>query len=169
MDSKTAQFSSLSRYEISEEEHGYCFKTDSGNSYFVTFIKYPVISEYLSVDVFMLNIDRADENNHQNGDKNLVRNTIIYVIYKFFSLHNDALITICDITDGRQACRRRLFNRWFKEFTNGELSKLEATLYVEGTETYASMIFRSDIDNRKSLEKEFSLLSDINLDRKSVV
>ena len=49
-----------------------------------------------------------------------------------------------------------------KEFTNGELSKLEATLSIEGTETYASMIFRSDIENRMSLEKEFSSLSDIN-------
>ena len=110
----------------------------------------------------MMNIDRADELNHLNGDNNLVRNTILYIIWKFFSLHNDALITICDIMGGRQACRKRLFNRWFNEFANGELSKLEATLSVEGTETYASLIFRTDINNKESLETEFSLLSDIN-------
>lgn len=162
MDSKTAQFSFPNHYNICEEENGYSFKTDSGNIYYVTFIKYPVISEYLSVDVFMLNIYRADEHNHQNGDNNLVRNTILYIICRFFILHDDALITICDIADGRQLCRRRLFNRWFKEFSNGELIKLDATLDVEGCETYASMLFRADLENRASLEKEFSLLSDIN-------
>lgn len=64
--------------------------------------------------------------------------------------------------DGRQACRKRLFNRWFNEFADGELSKLEVTLSVEGTETYASLIFRTDINNKESLETEFSLLSDLN-------
>lgn len=155
-------FSLSNRYEVYEEDNGYCFKTDSGNTYYVTFIKYPTISEYLSMNVFMMNIDRADEKNHQNGDKNLVRNTILYIVWKFFSLHDDALITICDIMDGRQSCRRRLFNMWFNEFSNGDLSKLEATLSIEGTETYASMIFKADIENRKSLEAEFSLLSDNN-------
>ena len=156
------QFSLPSHYDVHEEENGYCFNTDSGNTYYVTFIKYPTISEYLSVDIFMMNIDRADEQNHLNGDNNLVRNTILYIIWKFFSLHNDALITICDIMDGRQACRKRLFNRWFNEFADGELSKLEATLSVEGTEAYASLIFRTDINNKEILETEFSLLSDIN-------
>lgn len=126
------QFSLPSHYDVYEEENGYCFNTDSGNTYYVTFIKYPPISEYLSVDIFMMNIDRADELNHLNGDKNLVRNTILYIIWKFFSLHNDALITICDIMDGRQACRKRLFNRWFNEFADGELSKLERHYLSKG-------------------------------------
>lgn len=156
------QFSLSSHYEVHEEDNGYCFYTDSGNTYYVTFIKYPTISEYLSIDVFMMNIDRTDEQNHLNGNKNLVRNTVFFIIWKFFSLHNDALITICDIMDGRQACRRRLFNRWFNEFSNGDLSKLEATLSIDGIETYASMIFRNDIENRESIETEFSLLSDNN-------
>lgn len=105
-DSTMVQFSLPNHYDVYEEENGYCFNTDSGNTYYVTFIKYPPISEYLSVDIFMMNIDRADELNHLNGDNNLVRNTILYIIWKFFSLHNDALITICDIMDGRQASER---------------------------------------------------------------
>lgn len=79
-DSTMVQFSLPSHYDVYEEENGYCFNTDSGNTYYVTFIKYPPISEYLSVDIFMMNIDRADELNHLNGDKNLVRNTILYII-----------------------------------------------------------------------------------------
>lgn len=79
-DSTMVQFSLPSHYDVYEEENGYCFNTDSGNTYYVTFIKYPTISEYLSVDIFMMNIDRADEQNHLNGDKNLVRNTILFFI-----------------------------------------------------------------------------------------
>ncbi len=156
------RFSLPNHYDVVDCENGYCFETDSGNTYFITFLKYPTISEFLSVDVYMLNIDRADDSNHRNGDGNKVRNTILYIICKFFTLHNDALITICDILDGRQECRRRLFNRWFKEFSGNELSKLEVTCLIEGTVTYASMIFKNDINNRKELEYEFSLLSDIN-------
>ncbi len=64
----------------------------------------------------MMNIDRADDSNHRNGSDNKVRNTILFIIWKFFILHNDALITICDILDGRQACRRRLFKNGLMNF-----------------------------------------------------
>lgn len=162
MDLRMNQFSLPSHYDVFDCENGYCFKTDYGNTYFITFIKYPTISEYLSVDVYMMNIDRADDSNHRNGSDNKVRNTILFIIWNFFTLHNDALITICDILDGRQACRRRLFNKWFNEFSGNELSKLDATCLIDETETYASMIFRNDINNRTELEYEFSLLNDIN-------
>ena len=156
------RFGLPNHYDIFDCEYGYSFKTDSGNTYFITFIKYPTISEFLSVDVYMMNIDRADDSNHRNGSDNKVRNTILFIIWKFFTLHNDALITICDILDGRQACRRRLFNKWFNEFSRNELSKLEANCLIDGTVTYASLIFKTGVNNRKELEHEFSLLSDIN-------
>lgn len=156
------QSSLLNHYNVIDCDNGYCFRTDSGNTYYITFIKYPTISDFLSVDVYMMNIDRADESNHRNGNDNKVRNTILKVVSDFFSSHNDALITICDILDGRQACRRRLFNRWFSDFSGNLLSKLEVGFLIEGTETYASMIFRNDIENRAEIEHEFYLLSDIN-------
>lgn len=77
------QFTLQNHYNVVDCENGYCFKTDFGNTYFITFIKYPTISEFLSVDVYMMNIDRADNSNHRNGNDNRVRNTILFVVWNF--------------------------------------------------------------------------------------
>ena len=79
------RFGLPSHYDIFDCEYGYSFKTDSGNTYFITFIKYPTISEFLSVDVYMMNIDRADDSNHRNGSDNKVRNTILLLVVNFWT------------------------------------------------------------------------------------
>ncbi len=155
-------YNSLSRYRIRDTDRGYCFDTESGNTYFVTFIKYPTLTEFLPTEVYMMNIDRRDNTNHRNGSRNLVRNTILFIIGEFFVKHNDALITICDISDGKQECRRRLFNRWFHEFGEDSIVKIDSTCTIEDTTTYASIMFRKDAHNKEALRHEFALLGEIN-------
>lgn len=155
-------YNSLSRYKIRDTDRGYCFDTESGNTYFVTFIKYPTLTDFLPTEVYMMNIDRRDNTNHRNGCHNLVRNTILFIIGEFFYKHNDALITICDVVDGRQACRRRLFSKWFRKFGADTLEKIDSICTIEDTTTYTSIMFRKEVLNKEKLKHEFALLGEIN-------
>lgn len=150
------------RFEIRETDEGYSFETESGNTYYVTFLKYPTITEFLHVEVYMMNIDRKDEFNHRNGGRNRVRDTILTIVGMFFNSHNDALITVCDIIDGKQESRKRLFSRWFRDFGESYLEKLDADCMIDNIRTYASIMFRKDTPNKSELKKEFSVLSEIN-------
>ena len=45
------QSSLLNHYNVIDCDNGYCFRTDSGNTYYITFIKYPTISDFLPVEL----------------------------------------------------------------------------------------------------------------------
>ena len=123
MDLKMNQSFLLNHYNIEETDNGYKFVTNSGISYFLTFISYPVVSEILSTNIYMFNIER--ENCATNGPYDeQVRDTVIYVLFRFFEKHEDALITICDIMDGKQNARKRLFDNWFRRYNGGQLLKI---------------------------------------------
>ena len=47
-------------YNVEETDNGYKFVTNSGISYFLTFISYPVVSEILSTNIYMFYMDIID-------------------------------------------------------------------------------------------------------------
>ena len=76
--------------------------------------------------------------------------------------HEDALITIYDVSDGRQLCRKRLFDSWFKQFNNGKLCKLEAKCLIDEQLTYTSLLYNKKHYDDKYLKEEFQELIDAN-------
>jgi len=151
------------RYEIESFDLGYQFVTETGIIYFITFIEYPTISDFLSTKIYMFNIEHTTpkEHIHYKYD-NRVRNTVIFILETFFSNHEDALITIYDFSDGRQLCRKRLFDSWFKLFNNGKLCKLEAKCLIDEQLTYTSLLYNKKHYDDKYLKEEFQELIDAN-------
>lgn len=150
-------------YDIEEIDLGYQFVTKADVTYFITFIAYPSVSDFLGTRIYMFNIDRTAINVGaigQNDDK--VRNTVLFIIDLFFQKHEDALITICDIIDGKQFARRRLFDAWFQKFNGNRLIRLEADCMVDDMPTFAALFFSSEHYNVSSLKEEFQKLVAIN-------
>ena len=161
MDLKMNQSFLLNHYNIEETDNGYKFVTNSGISYFLTFISYPVVSEILSTNIYMFNIER--ENCATNGPYDeQVRDTVIYVLFRFFEKHEDALITICDIMDGKQNARKRLFDNWFRRYNGGQLLKIDSTCMISDTTTFVSLMFSANHYNKENLKEEFIKLTQIN-------
>ena len=149
-------------YEICSCEYGYQFKTSSGNNYLITFIPYPAVIDFLEIEIYMFNIERIDNCNHDNGDEQKVRNTIIFLIKEFFNEHKRALITLCDVLDGKQLCRHRLFNRWFNSFNDGILNKIDSEIEIDSEKTFASLLYRRDLKNDMKLKENFGKMIEEN-------
>ena len=98
----------------------------------------------------------------RQADQGKVRDTIISILDEFFIKHEEALISILDVVDGKQFARKRLFDRWFELFNNGRLCRLDAKCFVDESETYASLFFLKQSPYSKILEKEFSKLVEVN-------
>lgn len=148
-------------YDVIENEYGYQFSTITGVVYFLTFLSYPTVSEFLSTNVYMFNIDRSGYVNDGQDDVK-VRNTILYVLDIFFSEHEDALITICDVMDGKQLARKRLFDSWFRKFNHNRLISLESECRIDDVSTFVSLLFSRSHYEQEKLRKAFQELIEIN-------
>ena len=95
-----------SPYSLSETEHGYCFVTEHGTKYELLFYR---IHE--SYPIYSFSIDR--QSNVYFADAR-VRATIIHVLRLFFENDMNAMVFTCDITDGRQFARFKLFDMWYR-------------------------------------------------------
>lgn len=149
------------RYEVDEIELGYQFTTCSGVTYFLTFFSYPSVSEFLETRIYMFNIERS-HHPEEGQDDVRVRNSVLYVLDLFFQMHEDALISICDVADGKQQARKRLFDIWFKQFNSGRLKKIDADCMVDETWTSVSLYYSSSHSSQRKLENEFMELVKIN-------
>lgn len=151
-----------SHYNVEETEYGYKFTTIAGVDYFLTFISYPSISDFLATNIYMFNIERNESVITSGQDDEKVRNTVLYVLDLFFSKHEDALISICDVIDGKQFARKRLFDSWFNKFNNNRLIKMEAECEIDGIPTFASLLYSANHYNHRHLEQEFQELVKLN-------
>ena len=152
-------------YDLIEVDNGYQFTTSDNVDYFLTFISYPVLAEYLSTKVYMFNIDRVYRNLSaikKGQDDIKVRNTVLYVWDLFFQQHEDALITICDIVDGKQYARKRLFDSWFHKFNNNRLCKLETDCLIDEKSTFVSLFYSNNHFEKEQLRRAFEELMGIN-------
>lgn len=160
---KVNQLNSSNRYEITDTEQGYQFITETGVIYFINFITYPPVSELFPVRIYMFNIDRFVPENllYKGSVGNKVRNTVIHILEVFFYSSEEALITICDIDDGRQKIRKRLFDTWFNLFNKGRLYRLDTECLVDGCITYASLYFSQTSYDKELWKEEFKKLAEI--------
>ena len=150
-------------YDLKPVDKGYEFVTEKGVPYLVTFVEYTLFDISPDLKTYSFNIERLSEQNAKLGQQDdKVRNTVLYVIYRFFLLNQDALITVCDSTDGRQTARKRLFDGWFDRFNDGSLTKTDGTFTIEGHVNFASLIYCSVNKYSADLLREFKLLEDAN-------
>ena len=148
-------------YNISETAEGYQFVTDNDVVYLISFIKYPLPDENQVFSFYSFNIDRCSIKKGQDDVR--VRNTIAFVIDMFFQKHNDALMSVTDCSDSRQAVRHRLFFRWFNELNNNYLKKIEGMIHIDDVDVFVSLLYKLDTIESSNMISIFQRLIDNNL------
>ena len=156
------QLNSLSHYSYQQCGGGYSFCTESGNTYLISFVEYNLIPEAKNTRLYMFNIERVDEQNHDNGTEDKVRNTILCILQSFFENYTDAIVTVCDMTDGLQEARYRLFSQWAKQFMPLEIKSVEASFCIDKVRTFATLYYHACNIDAAVLVKGFEDLADIN-------
>lgn len=74
----------------------------------------------------------------------LVRKTIWAIMEIFFLENHPVVLYICDMSDGKQAIRNRLFSIWYYEYEQWvNFTFLSAKVEVESTDYYASVIVKN--------------------------
>ena len=115
------------------DDSTYYFKTDYGLKYRAYFVRVP--STLCNLYSFSF-----DKENPDSAYDPRVKNTIVSVLRSFFDADNYVLGYTCDVTDGRELARKRLFDYWFALFNDGSVKKID----FQAENIYVSLIVNRD-------------------------
>lgn len=141
------------RYEVEEQGEGiYAFRTEAGSIYSLQFIEYAFFD---GLPVYIFNIDRNQRTSHP-ADSTKIENTVGYVLHQFFQRIDDAIFATCDVDDGMQRSRKRLFDRWLRHMNDGSILTLTTRQDTgDGIMTDATLYYHRDNMFRLELERLF--------------
>ncbi len=104
---------------LKEGDSTYYFNTDNGLKYKAYFVEFSA-SFY---KLFSFSFDKEEGGGAPFDPR--VKDTIISVLRDFFDTENYVLGYTCDVTDGKEMARKRLFDRWFEQENDGSLRKID--------------------------------------------
>lgn len=154
MNLSTERINSLSPYKVFLKDNGsLCFKTQSGSVYEVGFVEDYTFMDENAYQFFIMEL----EGNHSVKDE-WVRQTIWVIIETFFLENNPVVLYICDMSDGKQAVRNRLFSMWYYEYENkNDFTFLSTRVEVEETDYYASVIIKNSNPQLEEIIESFEM------------
>jgi len=140
-------------YKIIEENPlDYSFVNRDGINYHLYFT--PISSIYPDLlNTYSFNIEREGTNPHPIDLR--IAATVVDVLRRFFETVENAMIMVCDSTDGKQHKRRNLFDRWFHFYNDGTLTTISAEVGEGDYELLLSIYFKKNNPNKQQLIKAF--------------
>lgn len=140
MDISVQQINASSPYKVTLMDNGsLSFQTNYGVVYEVGFIEDYTFLEKDAYQFYIL----EKEGGHYVKDP-LIRTTIGAIIENFFANNGAVMLYICDMSDGKQSLRNRLFSIWYGEYEKrDEYTFLTARLEVDGVDYYASVLTKN--------------------------
>ena len=141
-------------YKVIEENPlDYSFVNRDGINYHLYFT--PISSMHPDlVNTYSFSIEREGTNPHPIDLR--IAATVVDVLRRFFQNIENAMIMVCDSTDGKQHKRRNLFDRWFHFYNDGTLATVSAEVGEGDYELMLSIYFKKDNPYKQQLIKAFS-------------
>ncbi|NDV69257.1 DUF6169 family protein [Dysgonomonas sp. 25] len=155
--------SSQHLYNIDIEEGKYIFTTRSGIKYIAYFICCDYYNPALT-HTYMFNFEHEGTEILKNHDP-FVKHTIIYILEAFFRNNKQSMIYVCDSSDGRHSGRKKLFDKWYKEYQchpNNKILKKDIAQKGNYYDMYASLFIHADHPEKEEVLSHFNnLITDL--------
>lgn len=154
----------LNPYNLEQDEQGYYFTTENNRVYRIIFDNLDsVFTDYPTLQgrVFSYSFYPKDQIERPKVDLR-IRDTIVFSILNFFSTNTNLIVFVCDSSDKREVCRKKLFDKWFTSFNSEELLEKYDGKVESDVEEYAitnSIIMRADLSDKKQVIKTFKELN----------
>ena len=134
------------------DDLNYEFVNRDGIKYHLFFM--PVFGMYPDlVNTYSFSIEREGIEPHSLDRR--IATTVAEVLRRFFQNVDNAMIMVCDSTDGKQRNRRNLFNRWFHYYNDGTITTINAEVGSAEYEMLLSIYFKKSNPYRQQLIKAF--------------
>ncbi|CAM3527744.1 DUF6169 family protein [Flavobacterium chungbukense] len=133
------------------------FTTKHGLEYFVSFHKMNLDNTFFEK---LYSIDFYEANNQKFLSDPFIETTITSIINDFFENNPDIVLNyVCDSVDFKQDFRQKLFDKWYRNTSNNEFSKINFKYEVEHENIiyHLSFIFKTRFYNTNEIIEEVNL------------
>ena len=139
------------------EDYFYTFTNRDGIRYKVFFS--PISDLYPQfINTYSFSIEPEEYRPHPIDRQIAI--TVVDILRRFFADNENAMIMVCDSTDGKEGKRRLLFDHWFSVFNDGSIEKYDAAAETAEYKLYLSIYFTHENPYRQQLITAFrSLIS----------
>ena len=160
------------KYETYKPDY-FSFVTDSGIEYVCYFYSY---SEYfkdypavISSKVFAFNLEQlVDKKKKISGTDKRIADTVITIVGDFLNSKINAVVYVCDNSDGIEAARARKFLSWyrFSEHPSHKIIKVSGDLDAGGITLYTALLIHKNNKLKNELVLAYLDLIDYDDDEK---
>lgn len=147
-----------SPYEVfSDEQNSFLFKTQYGIRYNVGFMPDTLLGSKENIYHFYLT---NEDQSHFRHDP-LLYKTIEVILEVFFMQSDNVMVYMCDMIDGRQANRNRLFKTWFNRYQDKHLyTFINKTITYEDICFFGAIILKKSHPNHDKIIEQFNVYID---------
>jgi hypothetical protein len=136
-------------YKVEQSENIYHFTTISGVSYIAYFIE---IDSAEINNLYSFSFE-TDSNNTPFDPRTSV--TVIKILQDFFENHQNSMLFVCDVSDGKQQARLRLFDQWYKQHGQHQLVKIDHQEKLPDYQLLASLLFSKNHPEKDKILAHF--------------
>jgi hypothetical protein len=125
----------------------YTFTTFGGTEYHCYFYTAEeIFSDYpsLSKKIFGFNIVLKENSSLQKGLDKRIAATVVTILKKFIDEKKNAVVYICDNSDGREKARYHKFSHWFRQYNDGSIIQLKGVVRAGGTNILNALLIHKE-------------------------
>jgi hypothetical protein len=159
----------LQPYKVTIIKHHYFeFTTTTGIRYACFFLSY---SEYfkhykeVAGNIYSFNIEVIDSKKKQLAIDERTGLTIVEIVKKFLEALENAVVYVCDTSDGRELLRKRKFDIWFRKYDDGTIIKVDGHISVPNFNIYNAILIHKDNPKKNRFIEVFNELNATDEDK----
>lgn len=138
------------------------FTTANGTAYLCYFLSY---SEYfknykeIADNIYSFNVEVLKGRNTGISSDEKIGRTIIEIVKAFLSGLENAVVYVCDTSDGKELLRKRKFDQWFKKYDDGTIIKVDGHIAVPNFNIYNAILIHKENQKKNRFIEAFNDLN----------
>ncbi|MBX9784922.1 MAG: hypothetical protein K2X48_16650 [Chitinophagaceae bacterium] len=139
------------------------FTTTAGISYACFFISYAdYFKDFKEVadSIYSVNLEVLGKNKHNVALDERTGLTIVEILKSFLSKLEEAVVYVCDNSDGRELLRKRKFDIWFRKYDDGTIIKVDGHIVIPNFDIYNAILIHKDNPNKNRFIEVFTELNE---------
>ena len=156
-------------YKITVVKNNYYeFSTAAGIKYACYFLSY---AEYfkrykeIATSIYAFNVDVLEKRGERVPVDERTGRTIIQIVKIFLAGLENAVVYVCDMSDGRELLRKRKFDLWLRKYDDGTIIKVDGHIDVPGFQIYNAILIHKDNPRKNRFIEAFNDLNEPDDDK----
>lgn len=155
---------------ITHKPDYYSFITEAGHEYVCYFSPYGEYFEKypeLASKIFDFNLVLKNKKVKSIGVDKRIADTVITIVGDFLNSKINAVVYVCDPSDGKGAARARKFKSWFSyyEHPSFQILQLNTEMQVGGTRIFTALLVHRKNKLKKKFIDAYIELTDVDDDK----